>query len=142
MNHIPHPFGTEIQAHDILKKMAQCHCWEDKYRLIIQLGKKLPIMPENLRAQTLIIPGCESQVWLVCEQREGHLYFVADSNARIVKGLIAIILCVAQGKTPEDLKAFDFESYFKEMDLLQHISPSRSNGVRAIIDKIKSLSFF
>lgn len=140
MNTFPtHPFGGEIKACDIVAQMEKCKCWEDKYRQIIQWGKKLPVMEEALKSETLLIPGCESQVWLIYEQKQGHLYFAADSDARIVKGLIAIVLAAAQGLSPQDLKEFDFELYFEKMNLLQHISPSRNNGIHSIINKIKSL---
>lgn len=135
-----HPFGRDIKAQDILEKMAACRGWEDKYRLIIELGKKLPPMDEKLKSKTLVISGCESKVWLVLSEHNGCYFFNADSDARIVKGLLAIILAAANGQSHAALNSFDFNAYFEQMDLLKHISQSRNNGIRAIIEKIQTIA--
>ncbi|EOD81075.1 Cysteine desulfurase CsdA-CsdE, sulfur acceptor protein CsdE [Grimontia indica] len=134
-----HPFGTDISTEDILNEMSQCKSWEDKYRLVIQMGKKLPNMDETLKEESISVPGCESKVWLTWKICEGVYYFSADSDARIVKGLLAIILAAVEMKSKEDILTFNFENYLEALDLLAHISQSRSNGVRAIINQLKAL---
>ncbi|OEE62543.1 cysteine desulfurase, sulfur acceptor subunit CsdE [Enterovibrio norvegicus] len=140
MNNFPkHPFGTEITNTSILRDMAKCRSWEDKYRLVIQLGRKLPSLDQSLKAQSVDIPGCESEVWLIWQEIDGVYHFSADSDARIVKGLISLILAEIEGKTREDLRKIDFDAYFEAMDLLNHLSQSRSNGIRSIIEQIKKI---
>ncbi|MBE1277266.1 cysteine desulfurase sulfur acceptor subunit CsdE [Enterovibrio baiacu] len=140
MNNFPtHPFGTDITDTSILSDMAKCRSWEDKYRLVIQLGKKLPALEQSVKNQSVDIPGCESDVWLVWQEIDGIYHFSADSDARIVKGLLALIMAKIEGKTHEDLRKLDFDAYFDAMDLLNHLSQSRSNGIRAIIDQIKKI---
>lgn len=134
-----HPFGTDITADDIVDLMANSRSWEDKYRHIIQLGKKLPPMDEALKNQSISVPGCESKVWLNWQECNGVYAFSADSDARIVKGLLAIILAAVHGKQRDTLIAFNFEHYFEQLDLLAHLSQSRSNGINAIITQIKKI---
>lgn len=135
----PHPFGTDISVDDILTEMSRCRSWEDKYRLVIQMGKKLPTMDDTLKADSISVPGCESKVWITWNNCESLYYFSADSDARIVKGLLAIILAAVERKSKKDILSFDFEAYLGAMDLLGHISQSRSNGVRAIIKQLQAL---
>ncbi|MDD1795218.1 cysteine desulfurase sulfur acceptor subunit CsdE [Enterovibrio makurazakiensis] len=134
-----HPFGTEITTANIIDSMKNCRGWEDKYRLIIQLGKRLPSLEDHLKSKSVSISGCESNVWLIWKNNNNSYQFAADSDARIVKGLLALILAASEGKTHEELMAFNFEKYFEEMYLLDHLSPSRNNGIRAIIDQIKHI---
>ena len=138
MIHIPStPFGTQILVQDIVTQMQSFHGWEDRYRQVIQWGKKLPTMPEELKSDRILVSGCESMVWLIGEQQEGKWYFCADSDARIVRGLIALVLAAFNGKSAEEIRAFDIEAYFENIGLLAHLSPSRGNGLRAIVDQIK-----
>lgn len=140
MIHIPPtPFGTQISVQDIVSTMQNFHGWEDRYRQVIQWGKKLPIMPEELKSERVLVSGCESMVWLVGQCQEGKWYFFADSDARIVRGLIALVLAAFNGKSTQDIRAFDVETYFENIGLLAHLSPSRGNGLRAIVDQIKQI---
>ena len=140
MIHIPStPFGTQILVQDIVTQMQSFHGWEDRYRQVIQWGKKLPTMPEELKSDRMLVSGCESMVWLIGEQQEGKWYFCADSDARIVRGLIALVLAAFNGKSAEEIRAFDIEAYFENIGLLAHLSPSRGNGLRAIVDQIKQI---
>lgn len=134
-----HPFGNTILSDDIIKQIAQCRSWEDKYRYIILLGKKLPSMPSQLKTEKQKITGCESEVWFAWQEQKGHFHFNADSDARIVKGLLSIILAKIEGLTWQQIKEINFEHYFEKMDLLAHMSQSRVNGIRALIDKIQTL---
>lgn len=134
-----HPFGTEITTETVKKTMQQCRNWEDKYRQLIMWGKKLPPFDEELKSQAVNIEGCESDVWLLSVKHQNHWFFSADSNARIVKGLLAIILASFNGKTEKEIKDFDIDIYLSELNLLNHISESRSNGLISIVNKIKSI---
>ncbi|WP_260259687.1 cysteine desulfurase sulfur acceptor subunit CsdE [Vibrio intestinalis] len=131
------PFGSQISAADIAETMQNFKGWEDRYRQVIQWGKKLPVMPEELKSQQVMVSGCESQVWLVSEQVEGTWYFCADSDARIVRGLIALVMAAFNGKTSEQIQQFDVDGYFDSLGLVAHLSPSRGNGLKAIVDQIK-----
>ncbi|MDA0149134.1 cysteine desulfurase sulfur acceptor subunit CsdE [Vibrio sp. LaRot3] len=131
------PFGHDISAADIAETMQNFKGWEDRYRQVIQWGKKLPVMPEELKSQQVMVSGCESQVWLVSEQVEGTWYFCADSDARIVRGLIALVMAAFNGKTSEQIQQFDVDGYFESLGLVAHLSPSRGNGLKAIVDQIK-----
>jgi cysteine desulfuration protein SufE len=134
------PFGDTITVDDILCTLTKAHGWEDKYRQVILWGKQLPVMPESMKSQQIRVSGCESQVWLYAEQQQEQWFFYADSDARIVRGLIAIILAAYQGKSREAIAAFDIKDYFDRLGLLTHLSPSRGNGLWAIVEQIKQLT--
>ncbi len=134
------PFGTEITSDDIVAKMQTFSGWEDRYRQVIQWGKKLPVMPNELKSDQVVVSGCESQVWLVSYNVDGVWYFCADSDARIVRGLIALVMAAYDGKTSEQVQAFDIDGYFEKIGLITHLSPSRGNGLKAIVAQIQELS--
>lgn len=134
------PFGTEITAEEIVATMQQFKGWEDRYRQVIQWGKKLPKMPEELKSEQVTVSGCESLVWLVSEQVGDKWFFCADSDARIVRGLIALVMAAFDGKTSEDIQAFDVDAYFEKLGLIAHLSPSRGNGLKAIVEQIQAIT--
>ena len=134
------PFGQDITAEDIVATMQNFKGWEDRYRQVIQWGKKLPQMPDDLKSDQVTVSGCESQVWLVSEQVEGKWHFCADSDARIVRGLIALVMAAYEGKSSAEIQSFDVDSYFEKLGLIAHLSPSRGNGLKAIVEQIKQLS--
>ncbi|PNH99876.1 cysteine desulfurase sulfur acceptor subunit CsdE [Vibrio diazotrophicus] len=134
------PFGTEITSEDIVQTMQQFKGWEDRYRQVIQWGKKLPVMPEELKSEQVTVSGCESLVWLVSQQEEGSWHFCADSDARIVRGLIALVMAAFEGKTSQQIQDFDVDGYFEQLGLITHLSPSRGNGLKAIVDTIKNIA--
>lgn len=134
------PFGTEITSEDIVQTMQKFKGWEDRYRQVIQWGKKLPVMPEELKSEQVTVSGCESLVWLVSQQEEGIWHFCADSDARIVRGLIALVMAAFEGKTSQQIQDFDVDGYFEQLGLITHLSPSRGNGLKAIIDKVKEIA--
>lgn len=134
------PFGTEITSEDIVQTMQKFKGWEDRYRQVIQWGKKLPVMPEELKSEQVTVSGCESLVWLVSQQEEGVWHFCADSDARIVRGLIALVMAAFEGKTSQQIQDFDVDGYFEQLGLITHLSPSRGNGLKAIIDKVKEIA--
>ena len=110
--------------------------WEDKYRYIIDLGSKLEPLPQNFYQDEWKVRGCQSQVWLVPEKKDGRLFFRGDSDAAIVKGIIAIVLTVFSGKMPVEIKKTDIEEIFNSLGLHEHLSPSRRNGLAAMTEKI------
>ncbi len=132
------PFGTEITSDEIVQTMQNFKGWEDRYRQVIQWGKKLPVMPEELKSDQVTVSGCESLVWLVSKQNNGVWHFCADSDARIVRGLIALVMAAFDGKTSQQIQDFDVDGYFEQLGLITHLSPSRGNGLKAIVEQIKS----
>ena len=130
-------FGTDITTDDILESLSFFDSWEDRYKYIIDLGRELPPMDEQHRTEQNFVRGCQSQVWLTSREEDGRLYFDADSDAFIVKGLLAVVLAAYNGKTPEAILAFDIEDYFARLNLLKHLSVTRGNGLRAMVKRIK-----
>lgn len=130
------PFTDTISAKEIVSTMKGYTGWEDKYRQVIQWGKKLPVMPDELKTTQVLVAGCESQVWLVAEQINGRWFFCADSDARIVRGLIALVMAALDGATESEILSFDIEGYFDQLGLIEHLSASRGNGLRAIVETI------
>ena len=114
--------------------------WEEKYSYIIELGKKLPKLDEAEKVESNKVNGCVSQVWLVIKQNHEKLYFYADSDAMIVKGLLAIVLRIYSGKSKDQINKINFEQVFTKLDLKNHLSPSRSNGLFSVIRKIKEIA--
>lgn len=134
------PYGQSIQAADITENLAFFDNWEDRYRYIIDLGKGLPEMPNALRTETHLVRGCQSQVWLVVEAPEAAsmpLRFLADSDAFIVRGLIAILFAGLNCKTAAEITAHNTETWLDKLDLIRHLSQARGNGLYAMIEKIK-----
>lgn len=132
------PFGIDITSEDIVATMQRFKGWEDRYRQVIQWGKKLPPMPEELKSEQVTVSGCESLVWLVSKKQDGVWHFCADSDARIVRGLIALVMAAYDGKTAAQIQAFDIDVYFEKLGLIAHLSPSRGNGLKAIVEQIKT----
>ena len=114
--------------------------WEDQYRFVIDLGKDLPSLSESERIDENIIRGCQSQVWLVHEIKENTLHFAMDSDAHIVRGLISIVLIALNNRSANDILATDIEALFEELQLLSHLSATRGNGLRAMIQRIQQIA--
>lgn len=131
-------FGTEITSEDIVDTLSFFDSWEDRYKYIIDLGKELPELDPSQRSEENLVRGCQSQVWLVSRREGDKLYFDADSDAFIVKGLLAVVLAAYNGKRAEDIRAFDVEAYFSELNLLKHLSVTRGNGLRAMVQRIQA----
>ncbi len=136
-----HPFGTDTTDADIVDALAFLDGWEDRYRYIIELGRQVPSMPEADRREDRLVRGCQSQVWLVASRdAEGGLHFRIDSDAHIVRGLIALVLAAFEGKHPPDVLAYDIDAYFARLDLLSHLSPTRGNGLRSMVSRIREIA--
>lgn len=114
--------------------------WEDRYRYMIDLGKSLPAIDEQLKTPDRLVPGCQSQVWIEPGFHDGRFHFLVDSDAHIVRGLLALVMAAYNNKKPEEILAFDIESYFASLDLVKHLSPTRGNGLKAMVEKIKLLA--
>ena len=112
--------------------------WDDRYRYIIELGRTLEPLAEAERNGATKVSGCVSQVWIVHEKRGGLLHFRGDSDSTLVKGLVAIALALFSGKPPADILAIDAFKTFQALGLESHLTPQRSNGVRAMIGRIKA----
>lgn len=130
-------FGTDISADDIVDTLSFFDSWEDRYRYIIDLGKQLPAMPDSLRTPDRLVKGCQSQVWINLRSEGGRLFFDVQSDAHIVNGLLAIVMCAYNGRTPAQILDFDIEDYFSRLELLQHLSPIRGNGLRSMVRRIR-----
>lgn len=133
-------FGTEVTSDDIVETLSFFDSWEDRYRYIIDLGKDLPAMDDVLKTDERIVRGCQSQVWLFVEVDGERFRFLADSDAHIVRGLLAIVLAAYNGKTRQQILDFDTEAYFSQLDLVKHLSPTRGNGLRAMVARIKDIA--
>ncbi|PIE43945.1 MAG: Fe-S metabolism protein SufE [Gammaproteobacteria bacterium] len=136
------PLGTEIKADEILEAFSFLDDWEERYSYIIELGNKHPPFPDSEKTEANLVHGCQSQVWLLhhYDTASNRIYFLIESDAMIVRGLAAIILTLLNTKSPQELATIDVENVFGELDLFRHISPTRGNGLRAMLKKIKNLA--
>ncbi len=117
--------------------------WDDRYRYLIELGRELPPLPDAARTEANKVRGCASQVWLDTHVRpDGEagpvLAFQGDSDAHIVRGLIAILLTLYSGHTPREILATDALAVFDELGFREHLTPQRSNGLRSMVERIRS----
>ncbi|MEN0584320.1 MULTISPECIES: cysteine desulfuration protein SufE [Kosakonia] len=123
----------------LLRNFSRCANWEEKYLYIIELGQRLPELSADAHNPENIIQGCQSQVWIVMHRNEaGVIELAGDSDAAIVKGLIAIVFVLYQQMTAQDIVAFDVRPWFEKMSLTQHLTPSRSQGLEAMIRAIRN----
>ena len=134
------PFGTTITAQDIVDGLQFFDNWEERYKYIIELGKELPGLPEEKKTEARLVRGCQSQVWIDYAREDGRLQLSVDSDAFIVKGLLGVVMAAYNNKTPAEMLAFDIEGYFTELKLLTHLSPTRGNGLRAMVERIKTIA--
>ena len=114
--------------------------WEDKYRYVIELGRDLPELPDTEKTAKNKVNGCISQVWLVVDGDNAAkmIEFRGDSDAHIVRGLVAIMIAALSGKSASDVVSFDAEALFRRIGLDSHLTPQRSNGLRAMVDRMKA----
>lgn len=121
---------------EIIEEFSGLSDWMDKYSYIIELGNAVEPLEEKYKTPDNIIDGCQSRVWLVADEDNGNIVFKADSDAIIVKGLISLLIRVLSGHTPQEI--LDSELYFmKEIGLQEHLSPTRSNGLLAMIKQMR-----
>ena len=123
----------------IVDDFAMFDEWLDKYEYIISLGKNLEAFPEEKKTEDRLINGCQSRVWLDCEVKDGLLYFTADSDAIITKGIISLLISVYSGRTAEEIAGDDF-AFVGEIGLSENLSPTRANGLSSMIATIKRIA--
>lgn len=111
--------------------------WMDKYEYIIDLGKSMPIIDESKKQSANLIKGCQSRVWLDATSKDGKIYFTADSDAIITKGIISLLLKVYNGRTPDEILNSDF-SFIDKIGLKENLTPTRANGLISMIDQIRT----
>ncbi|MCY7296407.1 SufE family protein [Alteromonas sp. a30] len=124
----------------ILEDLDFFDSWEERYKYIIDLGKTLPTFPEELHTPERLVKGCQSNVWLEVNKEGDKLSFLVDSDAIIVKGLLVLVLAAYDKKTAQEIIDFDIDDYFAQLDLERHISPTRGNGLKAIVGKIQAIA--
>lgn len=123
----------------IVDDFAMYDEWLDKYEYLIELGKNLGDFPEEKKTEDRLIKGCQSRVWLDCEVKEGRLYFTADSDAIITKGIISLLVGIYSGRTASEIANDDF-SFVDEIGLKENLSPTRANGLASMIETIKNIA--
>ncbi len=124
---------------EVVENFSLFDDWEDRYRYLIDLGRELPHMDEALKIDAHLVRGCTSRVWLVPHIKDGALHFEADSDAHIVRGLVALLMAAYQGRSLEEVRAINIDVAFKEIGMDQHLSANRRSGFYAMVEKIKSL---
>ncbi|MBP5720070.1 MAG: SufE family protein [Bacteroidales bacterium] len=124
------------QQEQIIDDFSMFDEWLDKYEYLIELGKSLEGLPEDKKTEDRLIKGCQSRVWLDCEPRGGRIYFAADSDAIITRGIIALLIKVYSGHTPAEILADDF-SFIEALGLKENLSPTRANGLVSMIATLR-----
>lgn len=139
---LPEIFRQTPDFTAIAERLNDLSGWQERYRQIMLLGKELPVLSGEWKSDEARLHGCESSVWLHYhyDDETMRLYFIADSDARVIRGLIAIVLAVFSGKTPEEVEGENIEQWFRELDLFNHLSPSRGNGLKAIVKEIQAIA--
>ena len=122
---------------DVVETFSMYEEWLDKYEYLIDLGKNLEPYPEEKKTDDRLIKGCQSRVWLDYRMEEGRLYFNADSDAIITKGLISLLIGIYSGRTPQEIAGSDF-SFIEKIGLKENLSPTRANGLASMIATIKT----
>lgn len=126
---------NELQD-EVIEEFSEFTDWMDKYQMLIDLGNELEPLDEQHKTESNLIDGCQSRVWLQCDEKDGRLIFTADSDALIVKGIIALLIRVVSNHTPKEI--IDADLYFIDrIGLREHLSPTRANGLLAMTKQMK-----
>lgn len=125
---------------DLADSFSLFDSWEDRYRYLIDLGKRVPVMDNRLKTEENKVRGCTSVVWLVAGWQDGKLVFDADSDAQIIRGLIYILNLAYQGRTKQEIDTLDINKAFEDLGLDRHLSPNCRNGFFAMVDRIRGLA--
>ncbi|MDR1878137.1 MAG: SufE family protein [Bacteroidales bacterium] len=128
--------GIQEEENKIIEEFALLDDWMDKYNYIIELGKSLPVIDAAYRQPKYLITGCQSNVWLQSEKIDGRIWFKADSDAIITKGIISLLIRILSGRTPDEILEASL-SCIETIGLTNHLSPTRSNGLRSMIKQMK-----
>ena len=123
---------------EIIEEFVELEDWMDRYQLLIDMGEEQPSLPDSEKTEQNLIDGCQSRVWIVCDRgADGRLTFRAESDALIVKGIVSLVIRVFSGHTPQEI--LDADLYFiPRIGLTEHLSPTRSNGLLAMIRQIRN----
>lgn len=124
---------------EVVETFSMYDEWLDKYEYLIDLGKNLEAYPEDCKTEDKLIKGCQSRVWLDYKVQDGKIYFKADSDAIITKGIISLLISVYSGRTPEEIASSDF-GFIEKIGLKENLSPTRANGLASMIATIKAVS--
>jgi cysteine desulfuration protein SufE len=124
---------------EIVDEFALFDSWDDKYEYIIDLGKKLPVLDERYKLDENKVRGCQSTVWLVADYKDGKIYYKADSDAVIVKGLISLLIRVLSGHAPDTIIGANLD-FIKQIGLSTHLAQTRSNGLLAMVKQMKNFA--
>ena len=122
---------------ELIENFALFDDWEERYRYLIDLGRTLPAMDDSMKTEENLVRGCTSRVWMQAHVDDGMLHFVADSDAHIVRGLVALLVGAYNGKTLQEIATIDVAAAFKEIGLDQHLSPNRRSGFFAMVEKLR-----
>lgn len=130
---------TAIQEREaeIIEAFSWFDNWEEKYEYIIELGKKLPPLDDKYKKDENIIKGCQSTVWLVADYKDGKVFYQADSDAIIVKGLVSMLIAVLSGHKPDDILAAKLD-FINQIGMMSHLAQTRSNGLVSMVKQIKN----
>ena len=132
--------SLSVAAQEALEAFAACHGWEQRARLLMQWGERLEPLSETERLDEHRVHGCESPVWLIAEQRDEHLHFRASSDARQLRGVLAVLLARVEGLPRAELASVDLVDWFNQLGLQRQLSPSRSNGLNAVLQRMRELA--
>ena len=122
---------------EIVEEFSLFDSWDDKYEYIIDLGKKLPMLEEQFKKDENKVRGCQSTVWLAADYKDGRIFYKADSDAMIVKGLISMLIRVLSGQTPDDIVNAKLD-FIREIGMMSHLAQTRSNGLLAMVKQMKN----
>jgi len=122
---------------EIIEEFSLFDSWDDKYEYIIDLGKKLPLLEDQFKKDENKVRGCQSTVWLAADYKDGRIYYKADSDAMIVKGLISMLIRVLSGQTPVDIVNAKLD-FIRAIGMMSHLAQTRSNGLLAMVKQMKN----
>jgi len=129
-----------VEAAEALQIFQNAAGWEQRARLLMQFGDRLPALDDAQKCEANRVHGCESQVWLVGDLRDGHWQFKASSDARMIRGLVALLLLRVNGLSAADIKQIDLPDWFNQLGLSRQLSSSRSNGLNAVLQRMNELA--
>ena len=129
-----------VDATNALEAFQAVRSWEQRARMLMQWGERMPALDIEDKVEANLVQGCESLVWLVGRLQDGHWQFAASSDARLIRGLVALLLARVNGLTAAELQAVDLPDWFNQLGLARQLSPSRSNGLNAVLQRMQALS--